>query len=167
MASKITLILFVFSINFNASASESGAVMSCVEDLPSLIAAFSSNKTETDNILRIENTFYPQNTTAPHYVKVHYCYKAPCHWNNINYTYVWTDNPIFFVVDYYLFSTLTFFLADLGDIGNVSFVVPEPCNNINNDTEDLLYALTTQVTFKFFFVFFTFVFHLVKVNWKT
>ena len=66
---------------------------------------------------------------------------------NINYTYVWSDNPIFFVVDYYLFSSLTFFLADLGDIGNVSFVVPEPCNN---NTNDLLLALTTQVTFNFY-----------------
>ena len=151
MADRIVAILLVFLINFHPSVSESGAVMSCVEDLPSLIAAFSSNETETDNILRIENTFNPQDKTAPHYVIIHYCYQKPCHWNNRNYTYVWADNPIFFVVDYYLFSTLTFFLADLGDIGNVSFVVPEPCNSDN--TEDLLLTLTTQVTFKFYFLY--------------
>ena len=144
MAGRTTSIFFVLLINFHAFVSESDE---CVEDLPSLIAAFSSNKTETDNVLRIENTFYPQNKTALHYVIVCYCYQKPCHWNNTNYTYVWADNPILFVVDYYLSSTLTFFLADLGDIDNVSFVVSEPCNN--KDTEDLLFALTTQVTFNF------------------
>ena len=143
MASRFTLILFVFSINCYVSVSESGAVMSCVEDLPSLIAAFSSNKTSTDNILRIQETFYPQDKAAPHYVKVYYCYQEPCNETNPDYTYIWTDNPIFFVVDYHLFRALTFELADLGDIGNVSFVVPEPCNN--NDTEELLLVLTKQV----------------------
>ena len=40
----------------------------CVENLPSFIAAFSSNKTTPDNIQTIKNTFYPQNKTIHHYV---------------------------------------------------------------------------------------------------
>ena len=47
MASRIISILFVLSINFHAFVSESDE---CVEDLPSFIAAFSSNKTKPDNI---------------------------------------------------------------------------------------------------------------------
>ena len=138
MAKRIIFILFVFLINFNASVSQS-----CVVDLPSLIAAFSSNETSTDNILRIQETFYPHNKPSPHYVTVYYCFEEPCDETTVDYTYVWADNPIFFVVDYYLFSTLTFELADLGGIREVSFVVPEPCNN---NTENLLLALTLQVT---------------------
>ena len=138
MAKRIIFILFVFLINFNASVSQS-----CVVDLPSLIAAFSSNETSTDNILRIQETFYPHNKPSPHYVTVYYCFEEPCDETTVDYTYVWADNPIFFVVDYYLFSTLTFELADLGGVREVSFVVPEPCNN---NTENLLLALTLQVT---------------------
>ena len=70
MAGRIIFILFVFLINFNASVSES-----CVQDLPSLIDAFSSNENVTDNILRIQETFYPQNKQAPHYVTVYYCFE--------------------------------------------------------------------------------------------
>ena len=138
MVKRIIFILFVFMINFNASVSQS-----CVVDLPSLIAAFSSNETSTDNILRIQETFYPHNKPSPHYVTVYYCFEEPCDETTVDYTYVWADNPIFFVVDYYLFSTLTFELADLGGVREVSFVVPEPCNN---NTENLLLALTLQVT---------------------
>ena len=139
MAKRIIFILFVFLINFNASVSES-----CVVDLPSLIAAFSSNETSTDNILRIQETFYPHNKPSPHYVTVYYCFEEPCDETTVNYTYVWASNPIFFVVDYYLFSTLTFELANLGGIREVSFVIPEPCNN--NTDKNLLLALTLQVT---------------------
>ena len=138
---RIILILLLLSINFDSFVS--AADTSCVEDLMSLIDSFSSNKTSTDNILRIQETFYPQNKAAAHYVIVGYCFQEPCNkTNNADYIYIWTDNAIFFVVDYYLFSTLTFFLADLGDIGEVFFVIPEPCNN---NTEDLLLALTSQV----------------------
>ena len=139
-ANRIILILFLLSINFDAFVS--AADTSCVEDLMSLIDAFSSNKTSTDNILRIQETFYPQNKAAAHYVIVYYCYQEPCNKTNADYIYIWTDNAIFFVVDYYLFSALTLFLADLGNIREVSFVVPEPCNN---NTENLLLALTSQV----------------------
>ena len=131
---------------------------SCVVDLPSLIAAFSSNETSTDNILRIQETFYPHNKPSPHYVTVYYCFEEPCNETTVDYTYIWADNPIFFVVDYYLFSTLTFELADLGGIREVSFVVPEPCNN--NTNKNLLLALTLQVTslisFTMYITFFTF-----------
>ena len=139
MAGRIIFILFVLLIHFNASVSES-----CVEDLPSLIAAFKSNETGTDNMLRIRDTFYPHNKSASHYVTVYYCFEEPCDKTIVNYTYVWADNLIFFVVDYYLFSSLTFQLADLGEILEVSFVVPVPCNN--NTNKDLLLALTKQVT---------------------
>ena len=139
MAGRIIFILFVFLINFSAFVSES-----CVQDLPSLIAAFSSNETTTDNILRIQETFYPQNKPAPHYVTVYYCFEEPCDETTINYTYIWAENPIFFIVDYYLFSSLTFKLADLGGIAEQSFIVPVPCNN--NTNKNLLLALTLQVT---------------------
>ena len=56
MAGRFISILFILSINFHAFVSESDE---CVDDITSFIAAFSSNKTETDNILRIEETFYP------------------------------------------------------------------------------------------------------------
>ena len=142
MAGRIILILFVFSINLNTFVS--GDDTSCVVDLPSLIAAFGSNETSTDNILKIHLTFYPQNKPAPHYVLVHYCYEQPCNNDNTaNYSYIWTDNPIFFVVEYYLFKALTFGLADLGDIDEQSFVAPVPCNN--NTNKELLLALTSQV----------------------
>ena len=147
MASRIILILFVLSINFHAFVSESAANMSCAKDLPSFISAFSSNKTSTDNILRIKETFYPQDKAAPHYVKVYYCLQETsnnCTNNTADYIYIWADNAIFFVVDYHLFKALTFELAELGDIGEVYFVVPDPCNN--NDTDSLLLVLTSQVT---------------------
>ena len=145
MAGKIISILFILSINFHAFLSESAANTSCAKDLPSFIDAFSSNKTSTDNILRIKETFFPQHKADPHYVFVYYCYQEPCsNETNADYTYIWADNAIFFVVDYYLFSALTFFLADLGDIGKVYFVIHEPCNS--NDTESLLLVLTSQVT---------------------
>ena len=143
MAGGIILILFVFSINFNTFLSADDT--SCVADLASFIAAFRSNETSTDNILKIHQTFYPPNKPSPHYVIVHYCYEGPCNNNDTaNYTYIWTDNPIFFVVDYYLLSALTFTLAGLGDIGEQSFVVPVPCDN--NTNKELLLALTSQVT---------------------
>ena len=143
MTGRIILILFVFSINFNTFVFADDT--SCVVDLPSFIAAFRSNETSTDNILKIQQTFYPQNKPTPHFVVVHYCYEEPCNNSDTaNYTYVWTDNPIFFVVDYYLFSSLTFKLAGLGDIGEQSFVVPVPCDN--NTNKELLLALTSQVT---------------------
>ena len=143
MAGRIILTLFVFSINFNTFVSADDT--SCVVDLTSLIAGFRSNKTSTDNILKIRQTFYPQHKPTPHYVIVHYCYEEPCNTNNntANYTYVWTDNPIFFVVDYYLLSALTFELAGLGDIDEQYFVTPVPCNN--NTNKELLLALTSQV----------------------
>ena len=145
MAGKIISILFILSINFHAFVSESAANTSCAKDLPSFVAAFSSNKTSTDNILRIKETFFPQDKATPHYVLVYYCYQEPCsNETNIDYTYIWADNAIFFVVDYYLFKALTFELAELGDIGKVYFVIPEPCNS--NDTESLLLVLTSQVT---------------------
>ena len=140
-ASRMILILLLLSINFDDFVSATDT--SCVEDLMSLIDAFSSNKTSTDNILRIQETFYPQNKAAAHYVIVCYCYQEPCNKTSADYIYIWTDNAIFFVVDYYLFKALTFELADLGDIREVFFVIPEPCNN--NNTEDLLLALTSQV----------------------
>ena len=139
MAGRIILILFVLLINFNLSVSES-----CVEDLQSLIAAFSSNETSTDNILRIQETFYPDYKPAPHYVTVYYCFEEPCNKTIVDYTYIWAENPILFVVDYYLFSSLTFKLADLGGIAEQSFIVPVPCNN--NTNKNLLLALTLQVT---------------------
>ena len=144
MTRRIILILLVLSI-INGFVSEFATDTSCVENLPSFIAAFSSNETSTDNILRIQETFYPQNKPAPHFVLVHYCYEEPCNNNNTaNYTYIWTDNPIFFVVDYHLLNALTFKLAGLGDIGEQSFVVPVPCDN--NTNKELLLALTSQVT---------------------
>ena len=146
MASRIFIILFVLSINFNTFVSDNDT--SCVPDLKTLIEDFETTKTSTDNLLRIHDTFYPQNNTKPpHYVKVYYCYSGPCdssNSENIDYTYVWTDNPIFFVVDYHLFGTLTFELADLGDFREVYFVVPEPCDN--NTNKNLLLALTSKVT---------------------
>ena len=142
MASRIIASLFVLMINVSVFAAI--ADTSCVEDLMSLIDVFKTNKTSTDNVLHIRQTFYPQKNTAPHYVIVHYCYEEPCNNNNTaNYTYIWTDNPIFFVVDYYLFNALTFELADLGNIGELNLVVPQFCNN--NEME-LLQALTSQVT---------------------
>ena len=143
MAIRIILILLVLSI-INGFVLESAADTSCVQDLPSLIAGFSSNETSTDNILRIQETFYPQNKPVPHYVTVYYCFEEPCDETTVDYTYVWADNPIFFVVDYYLFRALTFELADLGDIQEVYFVVPEPCDN--NTNKELLLTLTAQVT---------------------
>ena len=155
MAGRIISILFVLSINFHAFVSGADE---CVEDLKSFIAAFTSNETETDNILTIKETFYPQNdTSSPHYAFVYYCYQEPCDKENKNYTYIWSDSRIFFVVDYYLFSSLTFELADLGNVGTVSFVVPVPCDN---NTEDLLLVLTAQVTFNFYLLCnFSFVLH--------
>ena len=138
--SRIILILLLLSINFDNFVS--AADTSCVEDLPSLRAAFSSNETSTDNILRIHETFYPQNKAAAHYVIVSYYYQKPCNKTSAGYIYIWADNAIFFVVDYYLFRALTFELTDLGDIREVFFVIPEPCNN---NTKDLLLALTSQV----------------------
>lgn len=150
MAGRIILILFVSSINFNTFVSADDT--SCVVDLPSLIDAFRSNETSTDNVLKIQQTFYPQDKPAPHYVIVHYCYDEPCNKNNntANYTYVWTDNPIFFVVDYYLLGALTFELAGLGDIGEQYFVVPVTCDN--NTNKELLLALTSQVNSIIIFV---------------
>ena len=49
MAGRFISILFVLLINFHFFVSEYNEY---VEDLPSLIAAFSSNTTKTDNILR-------------------------------------------------------------------------------------------------------------------
>ena len=142
MASRIIASLFVLMINVSVFVSI--ADTSCVEDLMSLIDVFKTNKTSTDNVLHIRQTFYPQDKPAPHYVIVHYCYEEPCNNNNTaNYTYIWTDNPIFFVVDYHLFNALTFELADLGNIGELNLVVPQFCNN--NEME-LLQALTSQVT---------------------
>ena len=142
MASRIIVNLFVLMINVSVFAAI--ADTSCVEDLMSLIDVFKTNKTSTDNVLHIRQTFYPQDKPAPHYMIVHYCYEEPCNNNNTaNYTYIWTDNPIFFVVDYHLFNALTFELADLGDIGELNLVVPQFCNN--NEME-LLQALTSQVT---------------------
>ena len=142
MASRIIANLFVLMINVSVFVSI--ADTSCVEDLMSLIDVFKTNKTSTDNVLHIRQTFYPQDKPAPHYMIVHYCYEEPCNNNNTaNYTYIWTDNPIFFVVDYHLFNALTFELADLGDIGELNLVVPQFCNN--NEME-LLQALTSQVT---------------------
>ena len=143
MAGRIILILLVFSINFNTFVSDDDT--SCVVDLPSLIAAFRSNETSTDNVLKIRQTFYPQDKPAPHYVIVHYCYQEPCNNNdNVNYSYIWTDNPIFFVVGYYLLSALTFELAGLGDIGEQYFITPVTCDN--NTNKELLLALTAEVT---------------------
>ena len=145
MASRIFLILFVLSINFNTFVSDN---TSCVQDLKTLIDDFETTKTSTDNLLRIHDVFYPPNNTkSPHYVKVYYCYNGPCDSSkpeNIKYTYDWTDNPIFFVLDYHLFSSLTFELADLGDFKEVYFVVPVPCDN--NTNKNLLLALTSKVT---------------------
>ena len=143
MASRVILILFVFSINFNTFVSDDDTP--CVVDLPSLIAAFRSNETSTDNILKIRQTFYPQKKPAPHFVLVYYCYEEPCKDSNTaNYTYVWTDNPIFFVVDYHVLNALTFKLAGLGDIGEQYFVTPVPCDN--NTNKELLLDLTAQVS---------------------
>ena len=142
MASRIIASWLVLMINVSVFVSI--ADTSCVEDLMSLIDVFKTNKTSTDNVLHIRQTFYPQDKPAPHYVIVHYCYEEPCNNNNTaNYTYIWTDNPIFFVVDYHLFNALTFELADLGNIGELNLVVPQFCNN--NEME-LLQALTSQVT---------------------
>ena len=142
MASRIIASLFVLMINVSVFAAI--ADTSCVEDLMSLIDVFKTNKTSTDNVLHIRQTFYPQDKPAPHYVIVYYCYEEPCNNNNTaNYTYIWTDNPIFFVVNYHLFNALTFELADLGNIGELNLVIPQFCNN--NEME-LLQVLTSQVT---------------------
>ena len=144
MASRIIASLLVLMINVSVFVAI--ADTSCVEDLKSLIDVFKTNKTSTDNVLHIRQTFYPQKNTAPHYVIVHYCFEEPCNSDNniANYTYIWTDNPIFFVVDYHLFNALTFELANLGDIGELNLVVPQFCKNNENE---LLQALTSQVTY--------------------
>ena len=145
MTSRIIVMLLVLVIN--VSVFVSFADTSCVEDLMSLIDVFKTNKTSTDNVLHIRQTFYPQNKTTPHYVIVHYCYEEPCNNDDTaNYTYIWTDNPIFFVIDYHFFNALTFELADLGDIGELSLVIPQFCNN---NEKELLQALTSQVTLYF------------------
>ena len=147
MASRILKIFFVLLINFNTFVSDDDT--SCVPDLKSLIDDFKTTKTSTDNLLRIQDTFYPQNNEkTPHYVNVSYCYQEPCNSSrpeNVNYTYIWADNRIFFVVDYHLFRALTFELADLGNFGEVYFVVPQPCDNNTEDIRDLLLTLTSQV----------------------
>ena len=165
MTGRNISILFVLLINFNAFASEPADNTSCAVDLPSFIAAFRSNETSTDNVLKIQQTFYPHDKAAPHYVYVYYYYQEPGNNSDTaNYTYIWTDNPIFFVVGYYLFKALTFELADLGDIGEQYFVIPQSCNNTN--TEDLLLALTRQVTSRTLFYVYFFTFFKVKVNWR-
>ena len=146
MARTITIILFALLINVNVVVI-SVADTSCVDDLLTLIDAFKNKTSNTDYVLQIRQTFYPQNKTAPHYVIVHYCYEEPCNNNDTtNYTYIWTDNPIFFVIDYHFFNVLTFELADLGDIGELNLVVPQFCNN---NEKELLQALTSQVTLQF------------------
>ena len=170
MASRIISILLLLSIK--ASPSDSAANTSCVVDLPSFIAAFRSNITSTSNILKIRQTFYPQDKPAPHVVVVHYCYEELRNNNNDTdtnndtaiYSYVWTDNPIFFVVDYYLFTALTFELAGLGDIGEQFFVIPQSCNDTN--TEELLLAVTIQVTLLILFYIYFLYIYKVKVNWR-
>ena len=135
MESRIILIFVsILTIYFNAFVSNADA---CVENLQSLMAVFNTS----NNILKIQETFYPQNTKpAPHYVLVCYCYEEPCDVTNVKHAFYWADNPIYNVVDYYLFKALTFELLDLGDIRGVFFVVPQPCD------KELLLDLTKKVT---------------------
>ena len=82
----------------------------------------------------------------------HYCYEEQSNNSNAEYDYFWPDNPIFMFLDYYLFRALIFELADLGDICEQYFVVPQFCNNTKLNTEELLLALTKQVTLLILFL---------------
>ena len=142
-------IIFFLVLNFLANISIFSAANDnfCVEDINSLINVFGSNETSTDNILRIQKTFYKDK--SPHYVTVHYCYEEPCSTgSDAKFTYIWTDNLIFFVINYHLFRALTFELADLGEAETQFFIVPEFCNksmDINN-IEEPYRILTVQVS---------------------
>ena len=111
MARRIILIFVcILSIYFNLFVS---AADECVKDLESLIAHFKTK----DNILKIKETFYPQNSKlAPCYVIVNYCYEEPCNNSNAKDVYFWTDNPFSMVLGYHLFRALIFEFGDLGDI---------------------------------------------------
>ena len=98
MGNRIILILVcILSIYLNTFVSTADT---CVKNLESLKADFYTK----DSILK---TFFPQNDKlAPRYVIFHYCYKEPCNNSNAEYDYFWPNNPIFMVLDYYLFRAL-------------------------------------------------------------
>ena len=147
MGSRAILIFVcILSIYFNTFVSSADT---CVEDLESLKTDFYTN----DNLLKIQETFYPQNNKlTPRYVIFHYCHEKPCTNSNAEYEYFWPDNPIFMVLDFYLFRALIFELADLGDICEQYFVVPQFCNKTKPSTEELLLALTKKVTLLILFL---------------
>ena len=138
----------------------------CVENIKSLTEEF-ANENKTDNILRIQKTFYKGK--VPHYVTVYYCHKEPCNSeSDAKFKYIWTDDLLFFAINYHLFRALTFQLADLGDARTQFFIVPEICNeNINvSYVEELYQTLTAQVSAlhvcnAFYSEFFT-----AKINWR-
>ena len=161
MARRIILIFAcILSIYFNLFVSTADA---CIKDLESLTTHFKTK----DNILKIQETFYPQNSKlAPRYVTVHYCYEKPCNNSTAKDVYFWTDNTFFMVLGYYLFRAVTFEFADLGDICEQYFVVPQFCNTTKLKTEELLLALTKEVIFTLSLFLNSLHFISVSKNWR-